>query len=176
MRRRPFLTLVGAAVATGGCVGGPAGSVRTGAGREATSAATKRPASTDALVEMSGSTRSNYGGNYWFDPVGLHVQPGTTVTWRSGQGAPHTATAYRDRVPAGVEPFSSPHLPDGLTFEHEFEVEGVYDYYCVPHRATGMVGRVVCGEPSDEPVQPPDGAVPTVERIVADGRVGIAEF
>ena len=176
MRRRPFLALVGAAVTTGGCVGGPAGSVRTEVGSEPSPATTQSSPSKGAVVEMSGSTRSNYGGNYWFDPVGLHVQPGTTVTWRSGQGAPHTATVYRDRVPVGAGPLSSPHLPDGLTFEHEFEVEGVYDYYCVPHRATGMVGRVVCGEPSGEPGQPPDGAVPTVERIVADGRVGIAEF
>jgi hypothetical protein len=27
-------------------------------------------------------------------------------------------------------------------------VEGVYDYYCLPHEQAGMVGRIVVGQPS----------------------------
>ena len=29
-----------------------------------------------------------------------------------------------------------------------FTVEGVYDYYCVPHEHAGMVGRIVVGTPA----------------------------
>jgi hypothetical protein len=36
----------------------------------------------------------------------------------------------------------------GAYFDVTFTVEGVYDYYCLPHEAAGMVGRIVVGQPS----------------------------
>jgi hypothetical protein len=35
----------------------------------------------------------------------------------------------------------------GATFEHTFETEGVYHYYCIPHESLGMLGSVIVGEP-----------------------------
>lgn len=32
-------------------------------------------------------------------------------------------------------------------FEITLTVEGVYDYFCLPHEAGGMVGRIVVGRP-----------------------------
>ena len=32
-------------------------------------------------------------------------------------------------------------------FEVTLTVEGVYDYFCLPHEAAGMVGRIVVGRP-----------------------------
>ena len=31
----------------------------------------------------------------------------------------------------------------GDNFEVRLTVEGVYDYYCIPHEASGMVGRII---------------------------------
>jgi plastocyanin len=35
----------------------------------------------------------------------------------------------------------------GDRFAVTLTVEGVYDYYCMPHEAAGMVGRLVVGTP-----------------------------
>jgi hypothetical protein len=43
------------------------------------------------------------------------------------------------------------------TFEHTFETEGVYNYYCTPHEALGTVGLVVVGGPQGGPgTEPPE--------------------
>jgi plastocyanin len=35
----------------------------------------------------------------------------------------------------------------GDHFEVTLTVAGVYDYFCMPHEAAGMVGRIVVGKP-----------------------------
>ena len=112
-------------------------------------------------------------GNNYFDPIGLHVEPGTTVRFEIAAGA-HSATAYPDRVPADATAFDSGTISQG-SFEHTFEVPGTYDYYCIPHKTVGMVGRIVVGSPGgpaeDSPI--PDGEVPDSETIVQNGAVAI---
>lgn len=99
------------------------------------------------------------GGGFRFDPPGLRIARGETVTWLN-IGDFHTATAFHPandhllsasvphRMPEAAEPFHSGMLglTDGSVFEHEFVVDGVYDYFCQPHYGFGMVGRVVVGE------------------------------
>lgn len=92
------------------------------------------------------------GARVWFDPVGLLVRPGTTVRWVLVEGV-HTTTAYHPangdrprRIPEGARPWDSGYLTNpGTTFEVTLEVEGVYDFFCRPHEAAGMVGRIVVG-------------------------------
>lgn len=142
-----------------------------------------------AIVRM----RSEAGGSrVAFDPVGLHVSPGTTLRWVLESGA-HSATAYHPandrprRVPVGAAPWDSGILFEpGATFEIALDVAGVYDVFCLPHEAAGMVGRIVVGLPgvdfeipawarSDAGASrlPPRarGAFPSVERIVEHTRV-----
>lgn len=111
-----------------------------------------------------------------FDPIGLYVEPGTTVRFEIEEGS-HSATAYADRLPADAAPFDSGVLSQG-EFEHTFEVPGTYDYYCIPHKSMGMVGRIVVGSPGGpaerNPI--PDGAVPGSERIVQEGTVSAGDF
>jgi plastocyanin len=33
-------------------------------------------------------------------------------------------------------------LAAGETYEHTFETESVYDYFCIPHEAAGMVAEL----------------------------------
>lgn len=114
-------------------------------------------------------------GNTYYDPIGLYVDPGTTVRFEVVAGT-HTVTAYEDRIPAGASPFDSETLSGG-TFEHTFEEPGTYDYFCRPHAAT-QVGRIVVGEPGGPAAQSPipDAAVPDSDRIVEAGSIGIDSF
>lgn len=110
-------------------------------------------------------------GNDYFDPIGLHVEPGTTVRFELVEGS-HSATAYEDRIPGGAAAFDSGTVSRGR-FEHTFETPGTYDYYCIPHRSIGMVGRIVVGPPGGpaEEGSIPDGEVPASETIVDRGAV-----
>lgn len=105
---------------------------------------------------------SKDGSQVYFDPVGLRIQPGDTVRWIQINGY-HTVTAYYPangnrelRIPDGAQPWDSGVLlaeypAKGSTFVHTFTVPGVYDYFCQPHEAAGMVGRIVVGAPGDGP-------------------------
>ena len=110
-------------------------------------------------------------GNNYFDPIGLHVEPGTTVRFTLAAGA-HSATAYADRIPDGATAFDSGTISSGQ-FEHTFETPGTYDYYCIPHKSIEMVGRIVVGSPGGpaEESSIPDGEVPSSEAIIEQGAV-----
>lgn len=126
------------------------------------------------------------GTNYYYDPVGLHVEPGTTIRFINESGQ-HTATAYcegngkEQRIPDGAECWDSGMLVEaGAEFEVTLTEEGVYDYFCLPHEALGMVGRIVVGSPDAFPAQDDSNlfpaaqeALPTVEAIMEaeDGTV-----
>jgi plastocyanin len=95
------------------------------------------------------------GTKVWFDPIGLLVAPGTTVTWMVHENV-HTTAAYHPandkhslRIPEGAEPWNSDYLVNpGDHFAVTLTVPGVYDYFCLPHEAAGMVGRIIVGEPT----------------------------
>lgn len=134
------------------------------------------------------------GAEVGFDASGLAVSPGTTVRWVLHSGV-HSTTAYHadlhgrsTRIPSGARAWDSGILTrSGAAFEVTLEVPGVYDYYCLPHEAAGMVGRIVVGRPGEDFDRPAyertdprsDGPLPTaarhafppVDRIVRDGRV-----
>ncbi|MFC7116347.1 plastocyanin/azurin family copper-binding protein [Natronoarchaeum sp. GCM10025703] len=110
-------------------------------------------------------------GNNYFDPIGLHVQPGTTVRFEIAAGT-HSATAYENRIPLDASPFDSGVISSG-GYEYTFEEPGTYDYYCIPHKTVGMVGRIVVGNPGgpaeESPI--PDGDVPESDAIVEQGAI-----
>ncbi|RDZ39579.1 halocyanin [Haloferax sp. Atlit-10N] len=90
-----------------------------------------------------------------FDPEIVHLTTGGKVTWTLDSGV-HDVVAYHPihdtplRMPVDAEPWRSPVMHhDGGTFEQTFPVEGVYDYYCTPHEAAGMVGRIIVGTPTE---------------------------
>ena len=108
-------------------------------------------------------------GSQVFDPDLVWLEPGGTITWFIESGT-HSATAYApandkpNRIPEGAEAWDSGILTEqGAEFSHTFDAEGVYDYYCLPHEALGMVGTVVVGEPSaaNQPgLAPPQSSLP----------------
>ena len=126
------------------------------------------------------------GSEYYFDPIGLFVESGDTATFEIQSGS-HSATAYKEgngpasvtRIPDGAEAFNSEILSEqGATYEHTFETTGTYDFFCIPHKTLGMVGRIVVGEPGGpaEGSMPPDGEVPESQTIVDQGSVSYSGF
>ncbi|WP_277543574.1 plastocyanin/azurin family copper-binding protein [Haloarcula laminariae] len=126
------------------------------------------------------------GSDYYFDPIGLFVESGETITFEIDSGS-HSATAYKKgngqasvtHIPDGAEAFDSGILSEqGATFEHTFETAGTHDYYCTPHKSLDMVGRIVVGEPGGpaEGSMPPDGDVPESQTIVDQGAVSYSDF
>lgn len=117
------------------------------------------------------------GGNFFIDPVGLFVEPGESVTFEIGAAAPHSSTAYEDRIPSDADPWDSGLLNEGEAFDHTFEVEGTYDYFCSAHASLGQVGRIVVGSPDgpategEIPNTPPRGQMPDSQTIVEQGSV-----
>lgn len=94
-----------------------------------------------------------------FDPHVVWIETSGTVTWTNKSGS-HTTTAYHPefdqplRIPSAAEPWDSGMFSEeGATFEQRFEVDGVYDYFCIPHDYRAMVGTVIVGDPDphDQP-------------------------
>ncbi|GEO16621.1 plastocyanin/azurin family copper-binding protein [Microvirga aerophila] len=106
---------------------------------------------------------NNDGSHVWFNPIGLHVQPGQTIRCVNlDSGNSHTATAYHPRnferplrMPEGAEPWNSDYPLPNETFSVTFVQEGIYDFFCVPHEHAGMVGRIVVGRPDRLPMDNP---------------------
>lgn len=145
LTRRKFLMAGGLALA---------GYLFPGVGRWTSGVGTAAQAPT---VEIA--MRSAEGGRrVWFEPSAVRIVPGGRVRWVLREDV-HTATAFHPElgdlplgIPPGVEPFDSGYLVEpGADFEVTLEEEGVYDYFCRPHLAAGMVGRVVAAGPQTDP-------------------------
>lgn len=106
---------------------------------------------------------------FFFDPVGLWVKPGALVQFKDILSL-HTVTAFHEkfsepepipnRIPEGVPGFTSPPLVPGESWVYEFEVPGIYDYFCLPHLGLGMVGRIVVFDPDTSDIEDDTFAVP----------------
>ncbi|MFB6172432.1 MAG: plastocyanin/azurin family copper-binding protein [Haloarculaceae archaeon] len=119
----------------------------------------------DPAANQTVAMAMTVNGGHYFIPDIVWVKKGGTVTWENATGE-HSATAYAasndrpQRVPDGADGWDSGLVEDaGKTVTHTFDEPGVYDYYCKPHEALGMVGKVIVGGPTDlanEPaLQPP---------------------
>lgn len=177
MERRKFLKTTGIVVTAG--LSGLAG---CGSSIPEANEETDTPSNGDADTVLMITENSEY----YFDPIGLFVESGDTVTFEIDSGT-HSATAYEEgngqasvtRIPDGAEAFDSGILSEqGATFEYTFETTGTYDYFCTPHKSLGMVGRIVVGEPGGpaEGSMPPDGDVPASQTIVDQGAVMYSDF
>ncbi len=125
---------------------------------------TPQEPSATAQVEMR-----TEGSEQHYAPHVVWIEPGGTVTWELESGS-HDVTAYHPdndrplRIPEAANPWRTELLGDeGATVARTFETEGVYDYFCTPHEAVGMVGTVIVGDPDphEQPgLEEPDSSLP----------------
>lgn len=83
-----------------------------------------------------------------FEPANLQVQTGMVIRFEVAEGI-HTVTAYhpsnrRDLgIPEEAEPFDSGPLKAGDHWTLKITVDGIYNYFCLPHERMGHTGRIV---------------------------------
>jgi len=77
-----------------------------------------------------------------FEPAGLQIQPGDTVTFIPTDKG-HNVETIKNMIPEGAEAFKGK-INETLTVT--FDVPGTYGVKCTPHYAMGMVGVVVVGD------------------------------
>ena len=95
---------------------------------------------------------------YRYDPETLTIKSGDAVRWTVVSGIPHNVTFWEDSIPAAgsaqlsanmtatVAPFTGPMLSavnDTYTMSFAGVPPGTYGYYCTPHLALGMKGKIV---------------------------------
>ena len=131
--RRSFLSTVGlGAVASAGCSG------RSG--------------------PTPGDVVAGPDGRLVFEPAERTIEVGDSVTWYFETAGHNVCARPADsemvRLPEGASPFSSygadesamTLAPQGETYQHRFERSGAYQYVCIPHQSSGMIGRVIVEE------------------------------
>ncbi len=78
-------------------------------------------------------------GQIYYDPQDISVPIGTTVQWINDDDTIHTVTSGTpEGGPSGV--FDSSVMDAGSIFEHTFDSQGTFDYYCIVH--PWMIGSV----------------------------------
>lgn len=88
--------------------------------------------------------RSGGASEMRFFPESLEVSLGDTVTWVNASNVYHNVKSLGKDIPKEAEPLKSPGLrKKGDKWSYTFNVPGEYKYFCVPHRAMGMVGQVI---------------------------------
>ena len=81
-------------------------------------------------------------GSMVFEPAGLKVQPGDTVTFIPTDKG-HNVETIKDMIPEGFEPFKS---KMNETYKVTFELPGIYGVKCTPHFTMGMAAVIVVGD------------------------------
>ena len=71
-----------------------------------------------------------------FVPETVTVEAGTTIEWVNDGKGIHTVTDSNEQWDSGS-------LRPGERFTRQFSSPGTYAYYCIPHRAMGMVGTII---------------------------------
>ena len=92
-----------------------------------------------------------------FEPDSITVNVGDTVIWKNSSSETHTVTAYGNKMfdnnyfasgPFPSEEDARAHLSEGLIdpgerYQYTFEKAGTYEYFCIPHEASGMKGTII---------------------------------
>jgi plastocyanin len=114
----------------------------TGAARTGQGAAVQTAPNTSAAPQVAQSGDSTVTmTDIAFQPADLTVKAGTTVVWKNTSQVPHTVTSDTGLFDSGQAP--NEWLANGKEFSYTFDKPGTYSYHCVPHKAAGMVGKIV---------------------------------
>ncbi|MEM6891521.1 MAG: pseudoazurin [Pseudomonadota bacterium] len=98
---------------------------------------------TTHIVEMLNKDPDDPKARMIYSPAVLQINVGDTVKFVPTDKG-HNAQSDKNMVPEGAEEWKSK-INEEL--EVTFTTEGTHGYYCTPHRATGMVGLILVGDP-----------------------------
>ncbi len=97
------------------------------------------------------------GAKYMFNPANFTIKSGDVVEFENVSGGPHNVSFDKDHIPAGARDvlnkamarrtgdLAGPYLMnlhELYTVSFAGAPKGTYNYFCIPHRALGMVGVI----------------------------------
>jgi plastocyanin len=97
------------------------------------------------------------GSSYKYDPAELTIKAGDVVNFHNKSGFPHNVSFWADSIPAGGADVLKGTMPDQMApLEGPLLTEqdaiykisfagaptGEYKFYCLPHLALGMKGKI----------------------------------
>ena len=97
------------------------------------------------------------GAKYKFDPAELTIKAGDVVNFHNKSGGPHNVSFWADSIPKGAADVLKGSMPDQMApLEGPLLTEqdavykvsfagapaGDYKFYCLPHLALGMHGKI----------------------------------
>jgi plastocyanin len=97
------------------------------------------------------------GSKYKYDPDNLTIQSGDVVRFHNKSGGPHNASFWPDSIPSGAADVLKKNMPNQLAplegplltepdavYQVSFAgaPKGEYKFYCLPHLALGMRGKL----------------------------------
>jgi plastocyanin len=127
-----------------------------------TTATPEQPAATPAAAPAAGGANHDVsmelvGSTYKFDPADLTIKSGDVVTFHNKSGGPHNVSFWADSIPGGAADKLKAAMPDQMaplegplltepdaTYKISFAdaPQGDYKFYCLPHLALGMKGKI----------------------------------
>ncbi|HEX2636010.1 MAG TPA: plastocyanin/azurin family copper-binding protein [Gemmatimonadales bacterium] len=127
-----------------------------------TTAAPEQPAAAPAAAPAAGGTNHDVnmvldGSTYKYDPSELTIKAGDVVTFHNKSGGPHNVSFWTDSIPSGAADVLKGTMPDQMApLEGPLLTEpdaaykisfagaptGEYKFYCLPHLALGMHGKL----------------------------------
>jgi plastocyanin len=149
----------GLAVLLAACGGGEQKS-----GEQQNTAAPEQPASSAETAAPAGGAGGSHdvqmvleGSSYKFVPDNLTIKSGDVVTFHNTSGGPHNVSFWTDSIPSGAADALKNGMPDQMaplegplltepngTYKVTFTgaPTGEYKFYCLPHLALGMKGKI----------------------------------
>lgn len=97
------------------------------------------------------------GAKYEFQPAELTIKAGDVITFHNKSGGPHNVSFWGDSIPKGADATLKSAMPDQMaplegpllteqdgTYKIAFTgaPTGEYKFYCLPHLALGMHGKI----------------------------------
>ena len=128
-----------------------------------TAAPEQQPAAEPAAPPAAGGGATHdvsmtlQGSTYKFDPSELTIKKGDVVNFHNKSGGPHNVSFWADSIPAGAADVLKGSMPDQMAPlegplltepEAVYKVSfagaptGEYKFYCLPHLALGMHGKI----------------------------------
>lgn len=149
----------GLAVLLAACGGGEQKS-----GEQQNTAAPEQPAPAAETAAPAGGAGGSHdvqmvleGSSYKFVPDNLTIKSGDVVTFHNTSGGPHNVSFWTDSIPSGAADALKNGMPDQMaplegplltepngTYKVTFTgaPTGEYKFYCLPHLALGMKGKI----------------------------------
>jgi plastocyanin len=97
------------------------------------------------------------GSQYKYDPATLTIKSGDVVRYHNKSGGPHNVSFWPDSIPSGAADVLKKNMPNQMApLQSPLETEpdavyevsfagapkGEYKFYCLPHLALGMKGKL----------------------------------